>query len=527
MTFDEIDAHNDSELALSEPFYAPSTDGALDHLFTRRELVKANIEAIAGYMDGPANFALNCFLDAHHVANYSRGGTITADALLKPDLAVAALDASLWQQAMDMTDVMNCMPQERRSDWIEQIRKHATPGFTPENVLPTFEALLSSRAKFLAERVDGLFQSLSRSHVTNQPEGFSKRMILSYVLSEWGGTPNYERVGLLHDLRSVIARFMGRDDPHHNDSSEAIKQAAANAGKWVTIDGGALRMRVYLGVRTGHLEVHPDMAWRLNAVLASLHPAAIPSQFREPPKRKVRDFALMQKPLPFEVIGLLRELVGKGDSRKLSYGTKPDKAQSRRLGEVLAAIGAIESAEGWQFDYDPADVLREIIVSGCIPDAVSHQFYPTPEHIARAAVEAAQIRPEHRVLEPSAGLGGIADHLPTERTCCVEISAMHCAVLRAKGLWTESVDFLQWQSPSGAFDRVVMNPPYSEGRWHAHVDHAASMVRSGGRLVAILPESARRKRLLRGWNIQWSETHKFPGTSIEVVILTADKEIAA
>ena len=510
----------DGELVITEPFYAPSTEGALDHLFTRRDAIKGRIEAIAGFMDGEARMALGCFLDGHYVANRERSH-VSADDLLNVERAVASLDAGLWDQAMRLTDVMDCMPEARRTEWHEQIRQHTTPAFTPDNVLPTFEFLLTSRHRFLAEKVDGLFQNLSRTHVTNQPEGFGKRMILNYVISDFGSFADHTKAGYIHDLRSVIARFMGRGDPHYNDTTAAIARAVECAGKWITLDGGALRLRVYLGVRTGHLEIHPDMVWRLNAILASLHPMAIPSQFREPPKRKVRDFALMQKPLPFAVIGLLRQLTGKGNERQLSYGVDADKAQRRRLGEVLASIGGTEDGKVWRFDYDPADVLSEIIVSGCIPDEVSHQFYPTPEHIALQAVEAAQLFGAQSILEPSAGLGGLAQFLPPSLTQCVEVSALHCEVLRAKGHAVEQADFLQWRG--GPFDRVVMNPPYSEGRWLAHLEHAAGMVKPGGRLVAILPESATRKRLLPGWETSWGEVHKFPGTSISVSILTAVK----
>ena len=509
-----------TDLVIDQPFYAPSNEGALDHLFSRREAVKARIEAIAGFMDGEVRLALGYCLSAARLANHDRG-SIDAEQLLNVETATAALDADLWSQAMKLTDVMECMPQDRRGEWHEQIRTHQTPPFTPENVLPTFEFLLGSRAKFLAERVDGMFRALSRTHVTNQPEGFSKRMILNYVISDFGQYPDHTRSGYIHDLRCVIARFMGRDDPNHADTDRAIRIASENAGAWMTLDGGALRLRVYNGVRTGHLEVHPDMAWRLNAVLASLYPTAIPSQFREPPKRKVRDFKLMQKPLPFAVLAYLRELTGKDCARQLRYGTKPDKAQARRLDEVMAAIGGVSDGSAWTFDYDPQPAIDEILCSGCIPDAMSHQFYPTPEHIATAAVAAACIGPRDECLEPSAGLGGLADFMPQDRTQCVEVNAIHCAALRAKGHETVEADFLSWRPPGVTFDRVVMNPPYSESRWQAHLEHAAGFVARGGRLVAILPESARNKRLLPKFETSWGEVYRFPGTSISVSILTA------
>lgn len=530
------------DLLLQEPFYAPSTEGALDHLFSLRDGVKGRIESIANFMDGEARNALRyCIEGAKH--ERERYG-LDLDELLDVDRAVAALDADFWNRAMDLTDVRECMPQARRTDWYELIRGHKTPPFIPENVIPTFEDLLSSRAKFFAERVDGIFRALSRSHVTNQPEGFSKRMILQYVLSEFGGYADHTRTGYIHDLRCVIAKFMGRDEPEISASSHAVNFAATDPGQWISIDGGALRLRVYRGARTGHLEVHPDMAWRLNGVLASLYPKAIPSQFREPPKRKVRDFKLMQKPLPFQVLRALQGLEGvrtwrrdrfdrmeaagwEPNAMQFRYDKGADKATRRQAESVIAAVGGVRDSDVWRFDYEPKPIIDAIVCSGCIPDAQSHQFYPTPEDIAREAVEAAQIGPHDECLEPSAGLGGIACLLPTGRTQCVEVSKLHCDVLRAKGFDVTEADFLKWNPPGVKFDRVVMNPPYSEGRWRAHVEHAASMVAPGGRLVAILPESARGKRLLPGWSESWGTVHAFPGTSIKVSVLTAIKAAVA
>lgn len=50
----------------------------------------------------------------------------------------------------------------------------------------------------------------------------------------------------------------------------------------------------------------------------------------------------------------------------------------------------------------------------CIPDRQSHQFYPTPESVARAASELAAIGEGDQVLEPSAGHGDLAAFLPVD-----------------------------------------------------------------------------------------------------------------
>jgi hypothetical protein len=114
-----------------------------------------------------------------------------------------------------------------------------------------------------------------------------------------------------------------------------------------------------------------------------------------------------------------------------------------------------------------------------------------------------------------------------ERTTCVEVSALHCTVLRAKGFGTVHGDFLR-ADKLGSYSRVVMNPPFDRGQWVAHVEHAAKLcVGAGARLVAVLPSGAPNKlRELPGFSLAWSEPihGAFAGTNVSVVILTADRK---
>ena len=115
--------------------------------------------------------------------------------------------------------------------------------------------------------------------------------------------------------------------------------------------------------------------------------------------------------------------------------------------------------------------------------------------------------------------------MPKDRTTCVEFSMLHCKILEAKGFKTVCNDFIAWANGRIAdgwkFDRIVMNPPFSEGRAVVHVKHAASMMASGGRLVAIMPASNKGKTIVEGMKHTWSATHedKFKDASVDVVIL--------
>ena len=469
--------------------------------------------------------------------------------------AVGVLNATYWNRALELTDVYDAMPQARRSQWHEQMRNpegrkgHGSepdlpplPDFEEETVRSTLLELLNSRAKFLAERVDGIFRALSGEHVTNSPAAFSKRMIIGHLVSSYGTTT--DRVGFINDLRCVIAKFMGRDEPGWNATGSVVTRARREKrGEWVTLDGGALRLRAYK-CGTAHLEVHPDMAWRLNCVLAQLYPLAIPPEFRAKPKKKVKDFVMMGRPLPFAVIAALESLetaynfienTGPNAWREkyrrepIKNGLSPRGGFSAEAERVIAYIGGVKTknergTEYFAFDYDPREVISEIICTGCLPDQKAHQYYPTPDNLAQMAVEMAQIEPHHECLEPSAGTGGIADHLPKTVTTCVEIGPLHCKVLEAKGHNVVQADFLKWES-AYKFDRIVMNPPYSEGRWQAHLEHAAGMLADDGRLVAILPASAKSRDVLPGWSLEWSRVfdNEFAGASVSVVILAVTR----
>ncbi|NIF02582.1 DUF4942 domain-containing protein [Pantoea sp. Acro-805] len=156
--------------------------------------------------------------------------------------ALASLNADFWQQALSLTDVYEYMPNDRRNDWNNQIQEMKAPDFEENAVRATLTELLFSRQKFFSERVDGIFRSLSRSHVTNRPEGFSKRMILEYMFDQWG-TCNYDRTGqLAHRLRDArrVGRSLSRTpaaDPRR--CRRACRRAGQPVGQFAALVHGA------------------------------------------------------------------------------------------------------------------------------------------------------------------------------------------------------------------------------------------------------------------------------------------------
>ena len=513
---------SDYEIVDYAPFFAPVSSDFLDGLLGQYSAARRRIEEIGAIVNGETFGAvMNYFVDGN-ASEDRRYAAVRAERLFEVAGAVAALNAAYWGKALNLTDVIDYMPQARRDEWHKSIREQTTPDFNEAAVRPTIESMLAMRGQFLAERVDGIFRGLSGEHVTNSPEAFGKRMIIANFNNGYGGL-SYQRVGLVNDLRCVIAKFMGRDEPKHDSTQPVMAALQYDTGTWLSVDGGALRIRLYKK-GTAHLEVHPDMAWRLNATLASLYPRAIPAAFRERPKKRTKDFVMMGRPLPFAVLALLPAATGRY-RRTYHIGSSNSTAAYAEAVRVVEAIGGcVDSAGNCSFEYNPDDVLTEIGVSGCLPDRVAHQYYPTPEKLARICVDLAEIGTTESVLEPSAGQGAIASLLPAERTTCVEISTVYCAILKAKGFAAHQADFLVWAKRTPErFDRIVMNPPFSEGRAMAHVEAAAGLLAAGGILVAVMPSGARNSARLTALDCTWSPIfdNEFAGTSVAVVLLTA------
>ncbi|WP_182057838.1 DUF4942 domain-containing protein [Pantoea sp. ME81] len=533
---------------LGEGFFAPVESDLVDSLLGRYQHTRAIIGEIAGAVTSHENTPAVAHFISGNLSGRRGGYGFSVGEVFNVTGAVASLNAAYWQEALNLTDVYEYMPNDRRNEWNEQIREMKAPDFEEATVRSTLSGLLFSREKFFSERVDGIFRNLSGEHVTNRPEGFGKRMIMARVYDEWGGN-NYQRTGYIDDLRQVIAKFMGRDPTSYRTTDKILQIARQRAGEWLTLDGGALRVKAFLK-GTAHLEIHPDMAWRLNDILAFLHPAAIPAEHRQKPRTKAKSFALQSNLLPFSVLSELSELEiertttfqpNRWDEPREPITTNPfnrrfkgyregDKAARAEAEKVLLSLGGVKkniNALTWyEFDYDPTTAIQDIQLSGALPDQKTHQFYPTPGVLASLLLDEVAIQAEDKCLEPSAGMGGLADLMPMAQTTCVEISPLHCRVLEAKGFNVIEGDFLQWaQETRERFDVVVMNPPYSEGRALAHLNAAAELVKPGGRLAAILPAGLLFKDVLKDWSCSWSGIHKdmFAGTGVSVVRLVAYK----
>lgn len=218
-----------------------------------------------------------------------------------------------------------------------------------------------------------------------------------------------------------------------------------------------------------------------------------------------------------EALAVLRvHTVCEADRVTLTCGTL-DRTIYDEVNEVLTRLGGRwnGSKRAHLFPYDPHPLLAAACCSGILPAKNPHAFFPTPDALLDTIFTHYylprwwQIERDFRVLEPSAGVGGIADRLHGEMRLSepcptyyeparenyvtldlVEIDPFHVEILRAKGYTPHEADFLTF-APSVPYDLIVMNPPFSveddKQAGLTHTTRAWEMLAPGGTLIAILP----------------------------------------
>ena len=231
------------------------------------------------------------------------------------------------------------------------------------------------------------------------------------------------------------------------------------------------------------------------------------------------------------------------DGNIVRFPRKLDAADYRRVDAALTALGGTwnRKVTGHVFGQDPTDLIEGVIETGTYdrPERPENfGFFPTPPVLAKVLIEEAQLEPGMTVLEPSAGIGNIAVEaaaiVGAQNVLTVELQACNIDVLKGLGFSPVQTDFLVFQ-PEARFDRVIMNPPFSRQADIDHVLHAWSMVREGGRLVAIMAasvsfrhnaKSVAFRNLVERHGRKWDNpdgSFKSVGTQVRTVTVVLDK----
>lgn len=113
----------------------------------------------------------------------------------------------------------------------------------------------------------------------------------------------------------------------------------------------------------------------------------------------------------------------------------------------------------------------------------------TTQPVIDQFMQVAEIKDGHRVLEPSAGVGllaeGILRHNSNIQLDCIELNSECKKALKEKGLnviWSNFLDF----KPKYLYDRVIGAPNFKDNIDCEHVMKMYDCVKPGGKVISIM-----------------------------------------
>lgn len=186
------------------------------------------------------------------------------------------------------------------------------------------------------------------------------------------------------------------------------------------------------------------------------------------------------------------------DGNDVRIAGQLDRELYLAVNKVLERIGGKwnRRAKAHVFDVDPTDRIEAVMESGVLDPKIKTGYFPTPPEIVDEMIGLAGLERNHLILEPSAGQGHISDKicsalkLRARDIIVCETLPENRHILEEKGYTVEG-DFFKFadmcREKDVAFDRIVMNPPFTPKQADiTHVTAAFGLLAPGGALVAIM-----------------------------------------
>ena len=160
---------------------------------------------------------------------------------------------------------------------------------------------------------------------------------------------------------------------------------------------------------------------------------------------------------------------------------------------------------GHVFLNDPRSLVEGLLDNGTL-SVIRDGFFETPPEVVEQMLQLVWPKIGERILEPSAGLGAIANLLPViikSDIVCIERNQERCDILRSKGYHVICADFLA-TNLTERFYTIYMNPPFEEMQDVDHVMKAHSYLQHGGQMVSVMSPAPffrqdKRAEAFRSW----------------------------
>lgn len=193
-----------------------------------------------------------------------------------------------------------------------------------------------------------------------------------------------------------------------------------------------------------------------------------------------------------EVLAVLSNLFCTDNTVQITDG-QLDRKLYKKVNDVLEALGGTWSRKLKVHVFESGDtqeLIETAILTGGYTKPGDMGWFPTPINVVERMLKFVGLQKDMRVLEPSAGLGAIADEIvsdfPTIQIDVVELDFERAKVLADKKYNLTQGNFLE-VTPDRKYDRVIMNPPFAPRQADIdHVLHAHKFLKSDGQLISVM-----------------------------------------
>jgi len=196
-----------------------------------------------------------------------------------------------------------------------------------------------------------------------------------------------------------------------------------------------------------------------------------------------------------DVLGYLRSMVFSNDglSGKLTCG-QLDRKMYEKVNKALDAMGGKWNKKSGchLFQTDPRPSVEGLLENGVL-EVERDGFFETPRAVIERMLELVPVSEDDYILEPSAGLGAIADALRehgARQILVFEKNQERRNVLVGKKYFTAMTDDFLERRSEPEHDKIYMNPPFENQQDIDHVKHAYEFLKPGGRMVSVMSSGA-------------------------------------
>ena len=245
---------------------------------------------------------------------------------------------------------------------------------------------------------------------------------------------------------------------------------------------------------------------------------------------------MIKKQVPAEVLDILKRSTI-NECSLLLPPVQLDRALYTAVNKVLTDAGGKWNTKkrAHIFNSDPRPLLGLVLETGQSQNQQQKfQSFYTPVKLVQQMIGLADLRKGQRILEPSAGTGRIIDGIGMELDWNFTLLAIEFNVSLSEGLRVKYKDPVEVRCADfmdcfdqGGFDRILMNPPFTNGQDIKHIKHAMAMLKDGGRLVAICANGPRQERELKPLASEWIDLEpgafKESGTNVNAAMLVINK----